>query len=70
MNTLSLVVKASSLLPKFNAMDFVARSSAVLRFVHAHSLIYRMGTHKSQRKPDEVAAEASDNMVVMRRLVD
>ena len=29
-NTLSLVVKASSLSPEFNAKDFVARSSAVV----------------------------------------
>ena len=69
-NHLSLVVKASSLSPEFNAKDFVARSSAVVRFVHAHSLVYRMGTHESQRKPDEGAAEASDYMAVMRRLVD
>ncbi len=70
MNALSLVVKASSLLPEFNAKDFVARSSAVVQFVHAHSLIYRMGMHESQRKLDEVAAEGSDYMAVMRRLVD
>jgi hypothetical protein len=29
-----------------------------------------MGMHESQRRPDEVAAEASDYMAVMRRLVD
>ena len=69
-NTLSLLVKASSLSSEFNAKDFVARESAVNRFVSAHSLVYRMGTHESQRKPDEVAAEASDYMAVMRRLVD
>jgi hypothetical protein len=28
-----------------------------------------MGTHVSQRKPDKVAAEASDYMDVMRRIV-
>ena len=69
-NTVSLVVKASSLSPEFNAKDFVARESAVNRFVRAHSLVYRMGTHESQRKPDKVAAEASDYTAVMRRLVD
>ncbi len=69
-NTLSLVVKASSLSPEFNAKDFVVRSSAVVRFVHDHSLIYRMDTHNLQCKPDKVAAEASDYMDVMRRLVD
>jgi hypothetical protein len=57
LNTLSLVVKASSLSPEFNAKDFVARSSAVVRFLRAHSLVYRMGTHKSQRKLDKVAGK-------------
>ena len=51
-NTLSLLVKASSLSSEFNAKDFVARESAVNRLVRAHSLVYRMGTHKSQREPD------------------
>ena len=41
-----------------------------MRFVCVHSLVYHMGMHESQRKPDEVAAEASDYMAVMRRLVD
>ena len=49
---LSIVVKASSLSPIFNEKHFTARTSAVKRFVRAHSLVYRMGTHESQRKPD------------------
>jgi len=65
---LSIVVKASSLSPIFNEKHFTARTSAVKRFVRAHSLVYRMGTHESQRKPDEVAAEASDYMGVMRQI--
>ena len=68
-NTLSLVVKASSLSPEFNAKSLVARTSAAWRFMRAHSLVYRMGTHVSQRKPEEVAAEASDYMDVIRRIV-
>jgi hypothetical protein len=63
-NTLSLV-KASSLLPKINTNDFFVRSSAVVRFMRAHSLVYCMGTHILQCKPDKVAAEASDYMDVM-----
>jgi hypothetical protein len=35
-NTLSLVVKALSLLPEFNAKAFVVRSSAVVRLVRVH----------------------------------
>jgi hypothetical protein len=68
-STLALVVKAWSLSPKFNVKHFVARTSAVKRFVRAHSLIYRMGTHESQCKPDKVAGEASNYMVVMCILV-
>ena len=45
MNTLSLVMKALSLWPKFNTKDFVVRSSAVAQFVRAHSLVFRIGTH-------------------------
>ena len=67
---LALVVKALSLLPIFNEKHFVARVSAVKRFVRAHSLVYCMGTHVSQRKPDEVAAESSDYMDLMRQIVE
>ena len=69
-STLALIMKASSLSPIFNEKLFVARESAVKRFIRAHSLVYRMGTHISQRKPDEVAAEASDYMDLMRQLVE
>ncbi len=37
--------------------------------MHAHLLVYHMGMHVSQRKQDEVAAEASDYMDVMCRIV-
>jgi hypothetical protein len=40
--TLSLVMKASSLSPEFNAKTFIARSSAVVQFMHAHLLVYCM----------------------------
>ena len=44
---LDLVVKASSLSPDFNGKHFIARCSAVRRFMRAHSLVYRMGTKHS-----------------------
>ena len=60
-HTFDLVVKASSLSsPEFNAKHFVARCSAAKQFMRAHSLVYQMGTHQTQRKPKEVAAEALD----------
>jgi hypothetical protein len=61
-HTFDLIVKASSLSPEFNAKHFVARCSAVKQFMRAHLLMYRMGTHQTQRKPEEVAAEALDYM--------
>ena len=70
LSILALIVKASSLLPIFNEKHFVARVSGVKRFVHAHSLVYRMGTHVSQREPDKVAAESSDYMDLMHQIVE
>ena len=64
-----LVIKASSLSPEFNAKHFVARESAMKRFMHANSLVYRMGTHETQRKPDDVATEALEYMNLMRPLL-
>ena len=58
MHTFNLVVKASSLSPEFNAKHFVARCSAVKQFMRTNSLVYCMGTHETQRKPDDVALEA------------
>jgi hypothetical protein len=61
-HTFDHVVKAPSLSPEFNAKHFVARCSAVKQFMRAHLLVYCMGTHQTQRKPKEVAAEALDYM--------
>jgi len=68
-HTFDLVVKLSSLSPEFNAKHFVARCSAVKRFMRAHSLVYRMGKHQTQRKPEEVVAEALDYMNLIRALL-
>jgi hypothetical protein len=59
---LAIVVVASNLSTEFGKTNFVARCSAVKRFVKAHSLVYPMGTHLCQRKPGEVEAEASNYM--------
>jgi hypothetical protein len=61
-STFQIVVRASQLCTTFGAKHFVVRCSAVKRFVRTHSFVYRMGTHLSQRKPDEVEAEAKDYM--------
>jgi hypothetical protein len=59
--TFDLVDKASSLSPGFNAKHFIARCSAVKRFMCANLLVYHMGTHETQLKPKDVATEASDD---------
>jgi hypothetical protein len=69
-HTFDLVIKASSLSPEFNAKHLVAWCSAVKRFLCANSLVYHMGTHELQRKPDDVAKEASDYMNLMRPLLE
>jgi hypothetical protein len=61
-STFKMVVKASQLCTTFGVKHFTMWCSAVKRFVRAHSFVYRMGTHLSQRKPDKVEAEAKDYM--------
>ena len=68
-HTLNLVVKAPSFSPEFNAKHFVVRYSAVKRFMHAYLLVYCMGMHQTQRKPEEVAAKALDYMNLLRTLL-
>ncbi len=58
MHTFDLVIKALSLSPEFNVEHFIARCRAVKQFVCANSLVYHMGTHESQHKPDDVTTEA------------
>ena len=68
-HTFDLVVKTSSLSPEFNVKHFVARCSTVKQFMRAHLLVYRMGMHQTQRKPEEVVVEALDYMNLIRALV-
>ena len=56
--------------PVFNAKTFVAKTSAVRRFMQANLLVYRMGTHESQRHPEEVAKEAADVMLLMYPILE
>jgi hypothetical protein len=44
-STLAIVVVASNLSTEFGKKNFIARCSAIKRFVKAHSLVYQMGTH-------------------------
>jgi hypothetical protein len=55
--------------PVFNAKTFVAKLTAVWQFMQANSLVYRMGTHKLQCRPEEVAKEVADFMLLMRPIL-
>jgi hypothetical protein len=61
-STFQMVVRASQLCTTFGVKHFVVWCSAVKHFVCAHSFVYRMGTHLSQCKPDEVEVEVKDYM--------
>jgi hypothetical protein len=64
-STLSIIAFAPNLSTAFCKKDFVARCSAVKLFVRAHSLVYQMGMHVCQCKPEEVEAEASKYMCLI-----
>ncbi len=68
-STLSIVVVALNLSTEFDEKDFGARCSPVKHFVRAHSLVYQMGMNVCQRKPEEVEAEASNYMRLIRPLL-
>ncbi len=69
MNTFLVVVQASSLSSEFKAKSFTAWCSSARRFMRAHSFVYRIGTHETQRKPEEVEGEAKDYMHLIRPFV-
>jgi hypothetical protein len=68
MSPFSIVVKASTLSPKFNAKHFAVKCSAVKRFVSAPLLVYQMGMHKLQCNFDAVGGEPTDYMCIMHPL--
>jgi len=68
-NILMVLIKASTLSKEFSEKSLMARYSALRRFIAKHSLVYRMGTHESQRHPEEVQEEVQDFMAEMRKMV-
>jgi hypothetical protein len=68
-STLSIIVVASNISTEFGEKDFIARCSTIKHFVRAHLLVYQMGTHLCQRKPEEVETEASSYMHLIRTLL-
>jgi hypothetical protein len=68
-STLCIFVLASNLFTAFGKKDFVAKCSAIKHFLHAHLLANRMSMHICQRKLEEVEAEASNYMRLIRPLL-
>ena len=66
---LKIVLCVSFLFPGFREKFFTACCSAVKRWLVAHSMCYRMGTHMLQHPPAEVASKALDYIVYMHRIV-
>ena len=66
---LLVLFKAACLSQSFRAKPFNAQWMALKRFMKRHSYTYRMGTHESQRPPEEVADEARVWMEHTRPLV-
>jgi hypothetical protein len=69
MKVITVVLRASFMLPEFHEKSFTARCSCVKHFLHAHSFSYRMGTHTAQQPPVEVENEAFDFMRFVRIIV-
>lgn len=63
------VKKASKLDRIFKQKTKNAKSMAMHRFVRKHGLVHRVGTHESQKNPEEVKGEAMDFMKVVRKKV-
>ncbi len=45
----AVVLKASKLLPAFSVKTMTAKYAAVNRFLRVHNIVYRIGTHVSQK---------------------
>jgi hypothetical protein len=58
-----VAVKAAQLSRDFNNKTRMAQYHSARRFVCAQGLVFRLGTNKSQRSPQEVVADALDFIV-------
>lgn len=62
----AVVMKASKLLPEFSVKSAIAKYSAVRRFLKRNDLVYRVGTHVSQKDPRLAEADAADFVKTIR----
>jgi hypothetical protein len=68
-NTFTVTLRVSYLLPEICEKSFTTRCSAVKHWLVAHLMRYQMGTHTLQRAPAKVESEALNHMAYMRRIV-
>lgn len=62
----TVVLKASKLLPGFSVKTGTAKYAAVRRFLRLHNLVYRIGTHVSQKAPELAHDDAIDFVKIIR----
>ena len=62
----AVVMKASKLLPEFSVKTYTAKYAAVRRFLKKNNIVYRIGTHVSQKAPELAAADAADFVKTIR----
>ena len=62
----TLILKASTLLPEFSVKNLDAQKSALRRFLVKSNLVYRIGTHVSQKSPLEAVSDAQDFVEIVR----
>ena len=62
----TLSLKASALLPEFSIKTLDAKKSAIRRFLTNANLVYRIGTHVSQKSPLLAVSDAIDFVEIVR----
>ena len=62
----TVILKASKLNPEFSVKSDTAKYATVRRFLNKHVLVYRIGTHVSQKAPELAHVEATDFVKTIR----
>ena len=64
----AVILQASSLSAEFSTKSSVAKMSAIRRWLKSQDLVYRLGTHESQRAPHVAIQDSLDFIKVVRPL--
>jgi hypothetical protein len=68
-NRMALMRKARILMPQLESKSEQAIKMSISRFMKKHRLVHRMATHKAQRHPSEVEAEALQFLAYIRPIL-